>query len=190
MSISRRSGLLLIFSLGTSLNFFPVLNSACAEDSLSFHVAELERRVLDLKYPVEVLAAKIEKLNIKESNMEVRIELPGDILFDFDKASIRSAAEPALQQVAEIVKKYRDPKVLIEGFTDSQGDDNYNYKLSQKRAESVRDWLQSHLDSGMRPTTKGWGEQKPVAANMHPDGSDDPEGRQRNRRVEITVKKQ
>ena len=68
--------------------------------------------------------------------------------------------------------------------------DTYNLRLSARRAESVKAWLvqQGGID-GKRMTTKGWGEAKPVAPNTHPDGSDNPEGRQRNRRVELTVKK-
>jgi outer membrane protein OmpA-like peptidoglycan-associated protein len=76
----------------------------------------------------------------------------------------------------------------VEGHTDAKGTDAYNDRLSQRRARSVRDWLVR--EAGVAPTrigTLGFGERRPVAPNERPDGSDDPEGRQRNRRVEILV---
>ena len=86
-----------------------------------------------------------------------------------------------------MLKTYPKATAWIEGHTDGKGDDNYNEKLSERRAASVRNWLAFH---GVRTamTTRGWGKSKPVAPNTKPDGSDDPEGRQKNRRVEITVK--
>lgn len=127
---------------------------------------------------------------IRDTGREVRIELPGDLLFDFDKWDIRPDAEPTLRQVTEIIQRYPKAKVVIAGYTDAKGTDAYNLKLSARRAESVKAWLvqQGGVD-GKRMTTKGRGEAEPVAPNTHPDGSDNPEGRQRNRRVELTVKK-
>jgi photosystem I P700 chlorophyll a apoprotein A2 len=61
-------------------------------------------------------------------------------------------------------------------------------KLSENRADAVKSWLvQNASVAGSRVTTQGWGETKPVAPNKKPDGSDDPEGRQKNRRVEIVL---
>ena len=78
--------------------------------------------------------------------------------------------------------------MLIEGHTDGKGTHPYNMKLSENRAESVKTWLvQNSSVAGSRITTQGWGETKPVAPNKKPDGSDDPEGRQKNRRVEIVL---
>jgi outer membrane protein OmpA-like peptidoglycan-associated protein len=95
-----------------------------------------------------------------------------------------------LQKVADVIKQYPSATVLIEGYTDSKGSDSYNLRLSDRRAVSVKDWLLKK--GGVKPrrmTTRGWGEANPVAPNTNPDGSDNPEGRQKNRRVEITVKK-
>ncbi len=76
----------------------------------------------------------------------------------------------------------------IEGHTDGKGTHPYNMKLSENRADAVKNWLvQNASISGSRITTQGWGETKPVAPNKKPDGSDDPEGRQKNRRVEIVL---
>jgi outer membrane protein OmpA-like peptidoglycan-associated protein len=137
--------------------------------------------------PADV-GGKVEDLAIKETETEVRIELSGDILFDFDKATLRPAAEPILTRVAEVIRKYGKPMVRIDGHTDSKGSDDYNLKLSQRRADSVKDWLIANRATGVL-TTKGLGETSPAVPNDKPDGSDDPDGRQKNRRVEIIVKK-
>ncbi len=76
--------------------------------------------------------------------------------------------------------------VRIEGHTDSKGAPAYNQKLSEQRAASVKNWLVEH--GGLKKVgfqTKGFGASNPAAPNTKPDGSDDPEGRQKNRRVEI-----
>jgi outer membrane protein OmpA-like peptidoglycan-associated protein len=121
------------------------------------------------------------------TDKEIKISLNTDILFDFDHADLKPEAEPPLQKVAAVLKTYPRANTLIEGYTDGKGDDDYNQKLSERRAASVRNWLSLHgVSTAM--TTRGWGKSKPVAANTKPDGSDDPDGRQKNRRVEITVK--
>jgi outer membrane protein OmpA-like peptidoglycan-associated protein len=127
---------------------------------------------------------------VQETAREIKIELPGDVLFDFDKWDLRPDAEPTLRQVAEIIQRYPNANVAIAGYTDAKGAETYNLQLSERRAKSVKAWLvqQGGVD-GKRMTTKGWGEAKPVAPNTHPGGSDNPEGRQKNRRVELTVKK-
>ncbi len=79
---------------------------------------------------------------------------------------------------------------MISGHTDSKGSEEYNQKLSEKRAESVKKWLIEN--AGVNPKIieiSGYGESRPVAPNTNPDGSDNPEGRQKNRRVEIVIKK-
>lgn len=127
---------------------------------------------------------------IQETETVVRIELSGDILFDFDKWDIRPGAEVALKDVAGVIKKYPDSSILIEGYTDSKGSDSYNVLLSGKRAEAVRNWLvkREGID-GKEIITRGRGEAKPAAPNTNADGSDNPGGRRKNRRVEITVRK-
>jgi outer membrane protein OmpA-like peptidoglycan-associated protein len=150
---------------------------------------------LQLGAAVELKPSTIPEFNpstiaVQETAREVRIELPGDVLFDFDKWDIRPDAEPTLRQATEIIQRYPRAKVAIEGYTDAKGADTYNLQLSERRATAVKAWLvqQDGID-GKPITTKDWGKAKPVAPNMYPDGSDNPEGRQKNCRVEITVKK-
>lgn len=138
----------------------------------------------------EKIKAALKDLGAKVTQTEVHIDLPGDVLFDFDKWDIRSDAVKTLEKVGEIIKAYKSPGVTIAGHTDSKGSEDYNQKLSEKRAVSVKNWLVKN--AGINADiikTVGYGEAKPVAPNSKNDGSDNPKGRQKNRRVEILIKK-
>ena len=125
----------------------------------------------------------------EETPEGLRIKLSGDILFDFDKATIRASALPTLHQLALLIESEQPPSVAIEGHADSMGDD-YNQRLGLERAQSVKDWLagQSGLDAG-KLEAASFGETRPAAPNANPDGSDNPAGRQLNRRVEVLLRK-
>jgi outer membrane protein OmpA-like peptidoglycan-associated protein len=145
----------------------------------------------DLKFTVIDMGGKTQDLQVKETATEIRIELAADVLFDFDKATIKPEAASALHTVAGIIQdKGKNRSVRVDGHTDSKGGDAYNQKLSERRAESVKQWLSQKEGLGdVKMTTQGFGAKKPVAPNAKPDGSDDPEGRQKNRRVEIVLAK-
>ena len=148
-------------------------------------------KIVDLDFHQQDVAYNIQDLAIKETNTEVQIDLNADVLFDFDKADVLPKAEETLKKAADAIRE-RGPKgtVRIEGHTDAKGDDNYNMKLSVRRAESIRNWLaQKGGLSGVNFTTQGFGKTQPVAPNTNPDGSDNPEGRQKNRRVTIVMSK-
>jgi outer membrane protein OmpA-like peptidoglycan-associated protein len=147
-------------------------------------------KILDIVYKVSDLGGKVSSIAVKETDTEVRIELAADVLFDFDKANILPKAEPALGQAAELILQRGKGSVRIEGHTDSKGSDSYNQKLSQRRAESVKTWLMKRQDLGnISYSASGFGAARPAVPNTRPDGSDDPEGRQKNRRVEIILSK-
>ena len=136
-------------------------------------------------------SGKASGLDLKETATEVRIQLAADVLFDFDKADILPKAEPALTHVAKVIREKARGQVRVEGHTDGKGAADYNQRLSERRAEAVKGWLVDH--EGLRRVTfvtRGFGAERPVAPNAKPDGSDDPAGRQKNRRVEIIVGKQ
>jgi outer membrane protein OmpA-like peptidoglycan-associated protein len=144
-------------------------------------------KILDLKFNVTDTGGKVEDLRVKETATEVRIEMSADILFDFDKAVIKPQAEAALTNAAALIL---NRSVRVEGHTDSKGSDAYNQKLSLQRAEAVRTWLaQKGGVDRARITAAGLGARNPVAPNTAADGSDNPEGRQRNRRVELIIAK-
>jgi outer membrane protein OmpA-like peptidoglycan-associated protein len=152
---------------------------------------ELEKKQLELQrkqLQIEETARK--ELQIKETEEAVTMKLEGDVLFDFDKAEIKPEAEQTLDKVGSVISQFPEGKVLIEGHTDSKGSPDVNLELSKRRAEAVKGWLVKK--KGVPEsiiTTRGFGETKPVAPNTNPDGSDDTQGRQQNRRVEITVEK-
>ena len=135
----------------------------------------------------EALGAALKDLGAVTSPTEIRIALNSDVLFDFDKATILPKAFPELQKVAIVLKSYPNAACTIEGHTDAVGNDGYNQTLSERRADAVKEWLVANGVTA-RLTTRGWGRSKPVAPNKRPNGQDDPEGRQKNRRVEIVVK--
>src|SRR5947199_1725062 len=90
---------------------------------------------------VQNLQQAMRDLGAQETNLEIRVELPADVLFDFDKADIRPDAAKALAQLATIIRANPKGHTRIEGHTDSKGDDAYNKKLSEPRAEAVKNWL-------------------------------------------------
>lgn len=146
-------------------------------------------KVIDLVFKVESFGGQVVDLQVKETETEVRIELAADVLFDFDKATLLPKAEDTLKKAAEFIGQRAKGIVRIEGHTDSKGDDVYNQKLSERRADSVRKWFAKNGLARLRFSSKGLGETRPVAPNTKPDGADDPEGRQKNRRVEIVINK-
>ncbi|PYM92430.1 MAG: OmpA family protein [Candidatus Rokuibacteriota bacterium] len=152
--------------------------------------SKVQADVRTLVSRVEDLAGTIQDLHVKETAVEIRIELAADVLFDFDKADIKPEAQQVLKKAAALIREKAKGTVEVEGHTDAKGTDAYNQKLSERRAGSVRDWLVSREGlNDIKFATHGLGAKKPVVSNTRPDGSDDPEGRQKNRRVEIVVKK-
>jgi outer membrane protein OmpA-like peptidoglycan-associated protein len=129
-------------------------------------------------------------LVVSETPRETKLTLAADVLFDFDSAVVRAQAKPELHRVAELLRQKAQGLVLIEGHTDSKGTPTRNMALSQQRAAAIRAWLVANekLPQGMF-NVQGFGASRPVAANSKPDGSDDPAGRQKNRRVELIIAK-
>ncbi|MGQ8631749.1 OmpA family protein [Agrobacterium sp. DKPNP3] len=126
------------------------------------------------------------ELGAKQVNGRILVSLPSDVLFDFDKSNIRPDAEATLSQLSEVLITMHDSRVEITGHTDSEGSDEYNDELSIRRANSVKTWLEKNgVTSKM--TTAGKGERSPVAPNQTASGADDPNGRQKNRRVEFVI---
>ena len=110
-----------------------------------------------------------------------------DVLFAFNVATLSPDAQAVLGTVVSQLKSSGAGTVMIAGYTDSVGDSGYNVTLSQNRAASVQSFLQSNVgNSALTYQAQGLGEADPVAPNTNPDGSDNPAGRQQNRRVVIT----
>lgn len=112
----------------------------------------------------------------------VILNMPGNITFPVNQFDVRSDFYPVLNSVALVLKEYNKTLVDVVGYTDSTGALDYNMQLSQKRASSVGSYLQSQGVLADRIATQGMGPQNPVASN------DTTEGKQMNRRVELTLR--
>lgn len=110
-----------------------------------------------------------------------------DIYFDFDKSDIRTDAVPELANAIQVLKAYPDLalKLKVIGHTDSKGSDDYNMKLSKRRATAAADYLVRKGIERSRIIIDFKGESEPIVPNAMPDGSDNPEGRALNRRTEF-----
>jgi outer membrane protein OmpA-like peptidoglycan-associated protein len=122
-------------------------------------------------------------LEAVETEEEIRIQLSSEILFEFDSYELTSNAVPVLKKVFQVLGDYPGNSIQIEGHTDSEGTDSYNQTLSENRANSVKEWLVTAGIDSSRLQTIGYGESKAVASN------ETDEGRTKNRRVEIIIKK-
>jgi outer membrane protein OmpA-like peptidoglycan-associated protein len=198
----RAQAFALVLALVAALGAFPAVaqqpETTGRQSDLIFSVQYLWARISDLSFVVDDLGGKAtnvagaaQNLEVKETATEIRIELAADVLFDFDKATIKPEAASALHNVALIIRDRGNGRaVRIDGHTDGKGSASYNQGLSERRAESVKQWLaQKEGVPQARMTTRGFGATKPVVPNIRPDGSDSPEGRQKNRRVEIVLAK-
>ena len=128
---------------------------------------------------------KRRNLDARETPRGVVVNLP-DILFSYDSARLTRAARSEVGHIAEVLNsRGRSRRISVEGHTDAIGSDAYNQTLSERRAASVSRALASQ---GVRSLTiHGYGEKYPVAPNIHADGSDNPAGRAKNRRVEVVI---
>ena len=123
----------------------------------------------------EARAGRLERSLLQTGRAEVY-----DIYFDFNSDRIREESEPTLQEIAAVLARHPAWKLGIEGHTDSIASDRFNLELSQRRAAAVRTALTGRFGiDGGRLTTAGYGESRPK------DRNDTPEGRARNRRVEL-----
>jgi outer membrane protein OmpA-like peptidoglycan-associated protein len=154
--------------------------------AISGQELEIVAVVLEIKGVALGVEGLLRDLNAEVRGREVRIAMSADVLFDFDKADLRKEATPDLEKVAAVLKEYPNATARIDGHTDGKGEAAYNQALSERRAESVRKWLEKE-GVKTKMSSKGWGKTKPIAPNVKPDGKDDPEGRQKNRRVEIVL---
>ncbi|HTD94788.1 MAG TPA: OmpA family protein [Chitinophagaceae bacterium] len=124
----------------------------------------------------EVPGAKVERVG-----EGIVVEFNSQILFGFDKSDLSAEAKTNLNDLVTILNKYPDTNIEIQGHTDNQGTDDYNEKLSDRRASAVSSYLRSNGITSGRVTTKGYGESAPKYSN------DTDDGRAKNRRVEFLI---
>ena len=215
MKLQSFSGALLMVVLFTSIAH---AEGAPPEDPEAPLPAHAKRQVVEMRLPTNALRYDVSTIRLKgsgmqladgslatgvrdllskqrgvrvdETSLDLRIILESDVLFDFDSAKLRPEAEKSLHAVAEALEQFKGRSIRLLGHTDSKGDDGYNLKLSIKRADSVRSFLAGEPKlKGFQFKSEGRGEREPVAPNLFADGRDDPDGRQKNRRVEIRIPK-
>jgi outer membrane protein OmpA-like peptidoglycan-associated protein len=156
-------------------------------------VTEIKKE--ELKEVEEVLKEEVKEQAVEEKVEEVKPEAERKIVFlravffDFDKFSLTSQAKTTLDNLTDIMKLFPEMNILAIGHTDAIGTDTYNMNLSSKRADSAIGYLKTKGIEAGRLQIKALGETEPVAINQNPDGSDNPEGRKLNRRVEFKVVK-
>jgi outer membrane protein OmpA-like peptidoglycan-associated protein len=171
------------------------LGGGLVGDQLQQHDLTLadQRRALDQQR--QELARNRELLeDLRRRNLEaaetergIVVNFP-DVLFEFGQARLTPEARSKTRDMAQIfTTQARDRRIAVEGHTDAIGSDSFNQALSEQRADQVASAL---IADGVNPQqimSEGYGERYPIAANMYQDGLDNPQGRQKNRRVEVVV---
>jgi len=139
---------------------------------------ELNAERMDMKNKLDLLTAKFAKVRQDKRGLIVSLS---DILFDIGKADLALGTKDNIKKLADMLRKFPQKRILVEGHTDNTGNPQFNKHLSEERAYAVMTFL---ISSGVKPvriSAKGLGMEKPIASNKTP------EGRQRNRRVDIII---
>jgi outer membrane protein OmpA-like peptidoglycan-associated protein len=155
-----------------------VKSAESRREELELKAQTLQTRQAQLE--AEALRAEMEALQAEKTDRGMVLTL-GDVLFDTGKAELKSSGERTVTRLSDFMKEYEERRVRIEGYTDSTGADSFNQKLSEDRANAVRQALRNDGIDSSRIEVTGYGEAYPVASN------DTSSGRQRNRRVEIVI---
>ena len=129
----------------------------------------------------EEMERDLEGATIERVGEGIKVTFASGILFDVAKSDLRPEAKSNLASLAEILNKYGDTNILLEGHTDSDGEEAYNLALSERRARAVGAYLATQGVATPRVSIMWYGEAQPVADNSTP------EGKQQNRRVEVAV---
>ncbi len=128
------------------------------------------------------LKRRLPEAAIERQGDKLYVALPAGILFDVNKDAVKPSAKTSLAKAAEVLVKYPDTYVTVEGHTDSTGSAQYNQELSERRAMHVRDLLTQDGVPAARLDVKGYGASDPIADNATA------EGRQANRRVQLEIR--
>jgi len=143
--------------------------------------ASIGRYMDNQERDMRVALANAEAASIQREQDILAVSFKSDILFDYNSSVIKPGAYSELERVAQVLNRYPQTRIRIEGHTDSNGSEPYNLDLSQRRAEAVKDALIVRNVDPSRLETIGLGEAQPVA------GNDTESGRQQNRRVRMVI---
>jgi outer membrane protein OmpA-like peptidoglycan-associated protein len=125
--------------------------------------------------------AELENAEVERVGEGIKLTFESGILFGFDAFELNPQSQESVMELARILNEYPDTYLMVEGHTDNRGDASYNQDLSEKRANSVSNYLKMQGVIGERITTKGFGLENPVADN------ETEAGRAKNRRVEVAI---
>lgn len=165
------------------------LGGAVVGDQIQAGDQNLDAREQEIARNRELIEElKRRNLEVHETKRGVVVNLP-DVLFEFNKYNLTADARAKVGDVAAILDRARvqNRQVSIEGHTDSIGSEEYNLRLSQQRADSVTSALEGDGVGSSRLHTRGFGKKYPIAPNKNSDGTDNPTGRAKNRRVEVII---
>jgi len=142
--------------------------------------------------PVETLKelvtnVTLDTLMVLDKLEKNKVFVLNNIYFELDKSDIRPDAAAELDKLVQLLNDNPEIKIELSSHTDSIASEEYNMALSQRRAESTVNYLVRKGIDASRLVAKGYGESRPVARNTNPDGTDNPAGRQRNRRTEFKI---
>jgi OOP family OmpA-OmpF porin len=197
---------------GTSVKFFNIPDNSIAFDkisgsdgSYSFSLEEFkalkaeatlagyEKGTLQFNTPADESSAILNNeaiclVKIKEKEPEVgEVIVLENVYYQFNKYKLSKESYPALDKIVELLNTHPAMRIEMGSHTDALGDDTYNERLSQQRAQSCVAYLISKGISKDRLEAKGYGEKAPVEPNTNNDGTDNAEGRKKNRRTEFKV---
>lgn len=129
----------------------------------------------------EEIERDLEGAKVERVGEGIKITFDSGLLFDVDKAALKTQSKEELAKLAVILNKYEDTNILLEGHTDATGSEEHNLQLSQQRSQSVANYLASQQVMETRFTIMGYGEDQPIADNGTAAG------RAANRRVEVAI---
>lgn len=191
------------FSMGAATILLFAVGSASIEvkaqskdqvDRINRWFDEQKKRKFEIQKPGEIQKAGeiqiprgMQAIKTYDEKCKRRLVVTTDTLFEFDKSNLNKDATETLKVLGPLIVKQGKHPIQIEGHTDAIGSFEYNQALSEKRAQSVREWLLKNSFVTAQTTVVGYGKNRPIAANYNRDGSDNPEGRRLNRRVEIVI---
>lgn len=152
---------------------------AIAGAAVGGSVGAIIGRNMDRK--AEELERELEGVTVQRVEEGIALSFDSGLLFGFDSSALRDTSKENLQKLARIMNDDDDTNLMIVGHTDSTGDENYNLRLSDRRAQSAADYLIEQGIDANRVQVEGRGEYEPIAEN------DTEAGRQENRRVEVAI---
>jgi len=129
----------------------------------------------------EEIENEVEGVTVERVGEGIALKFDSGLLFEFDSSTLQPNAKTNIYKLADILKKYPDSNILIAGHTDSDGTEEYNQSLSERRAQAVSDYTKLQGVDPSRLSIIGLGENEPIATNESVDG------KQLNRRVEIAI---